>query len=422
MDTQDPSVRLALFDSTNPSGAWVGDTGPETGACSSLFCHGAETPEWYGLAGVTQITTCAVCHGSAIGTRRQVMDAGGDFGKNPGIVSHHVTAGPGSDPGTDQCLVCHEMTQHMAGTVRLKNADTGAAIAYDPANPSSAEPFCLSCHDVTGALSTFRTGGTPTAPFIDGSVMGQAPNRASVEILTHWNKTFGHRRQGLTCIGNGGPNTGCHANGHGSAFVGILAKNLQVPHPDRYRDTDFDICFSCHGSFPAVTKEVVLGVRFGGNYDQPDGPAQNPVLRPGNINNPPYDLPLPGGIKTKFRDRNGQLSGNFYDNPLFFTSSQPNLHWFHIGLQTWNYRGTALNLNTANSGISCTACHSVHGSNTQFGMVYDSVLYGHTTVALDTFSMMSVDFATLNQYPTYCAFNCHDIQGTTHGWFEPANE
>jgi hypothetical protein len=120
-----------------------------------------------------------------------------------------------------------------------------------------------------------------------------------------------------------------------------------------------------------VTKEVVFGVRFGGNYDQPDGPPQNPVLRPENINNPPYDLP---DIKTKFRDRNDQLSGKFYDDSSFFTSSQPNLHWFHIGFQAWNYRGTAPDLDTANSGISCTACHSVHGSNTQVGMVYDSML------------------------------------------------
>ncbi len=423
MDTQDPAVRLVLFDSTNPSGAWVGDTGPETGICSSLFCHGAETPEWYGLAGVTPATTCAVCHGSAIGTRRQVMGANGDFGLNPNIVSHHVTAGPGSDPGTDQCLVCHEMSQHMGGTVRLKNADTAAAVAYDPAIPSSLEPFCLSCHDADGAAATFRTGGTPTAPFIDGSVLGQNPYRASVDIRNNWNKAFGHKQKGISCLQTGVPNTGCHANGHGSPFIGILAKNMQIPQPDRYRETDFDMCLNCHGSFPAVTKEVVFGVRFNGNYDQPDGPPQNPVLREGLANNPPYDLP--GGIKTKFRDRNGQLSGNFYDDrPNFFV--QGNLHWTHIGVQAWSYRGSAqdLILCTDCTGISCTACHSVHGSNTQFGMVYDSMLYSHTTVSVDTFSTMSVDPTTLlEQYPTYCALNCHDnLPNPTHGWFEPANE
>jgi hypothetical protein len=348
-----------------------------------------------------------------------VLGASGDFGANPSIVSRHVTAGPGSDPVSDQCLVCHEMSRHMGGAVRLKNADTGEAVAYDPANPSTAEPFCLSCHDANGAVATFRSGGTPTSPFLDGSVLGQPPYRAGIDVQDNWNKTFGHRQKGLTCLGNGAPNTGCHANGHSSTFVGILAKNMQVPQPDRYRETDFDICLSCHGSFPAVTKEVVFGVRFGGRYDQPDGPAQDPAIRAGSIQNPPYDLS--GGIQTRFRDQNDGASGKFYDDPPFFTSAT-NLHWFHIGLQTWNYRGTALNLNTPNSGISCTACHSVHGSNTQWGMVYDSMLYSHTTASLDTFSMMSVDLATLSQYPTYCAFNCHNILGTTYGWFEPANE
>jgi hypothetical protein len=118
----------------------------------------------------------------------------------------------------------------MGGTVRLRNGDTGAAIEYDTANASTRESFCLSCHDSQGAASTYITGGTPTAPFNDGSVIGQTPYRASAEISTQWNKTYGHKQQGVTCVGDGTINTGCHGNGHGTANVGLLARNLTLPN------------------------------------------------------------------------------------------------------------------------------------------------------------------------------------------------
>jgi hypothetical protein len=305
------------------------------------------------------------------------------------------------------------MTQHMAGTVRLKNADTGAAIAYDPADPSSAEPFCLSCHDADGAAATFRNGGTPTAPFIDGSVMGQAPNRASVEILTHWNKTFGHRRQGLTCLGNGAPNTGCHANGHSSTHVGLLARNLALPFTKQSYpfipadEPEYDLCFSCHAGFPRVTKEAILGMKQGGAYAI-EALISNPDVAP------PYFIPA---IQTRFRDHNG-VSANIYDDPVFFGQFL-NLHLFHLQIPiSWNYR------DSIRSSIHCLSCHSIHGSNTPFGWVHDEMLFSHFTgVGTDTYSMMDdVVLDQLDVYPTSCVFNCHSIMGTTHGWFEPSGE
>jgi hypothetical protein len=165
-------------------------------------------------------------------------------------------------------------------------------------------------------------------------------------------------------------------------------------------------------------------VGLGGNYDQAYGPNQIPLLRSiATVSNPPYILV--DGIQTKFRDQNNNhATGKFYDDrPL--AGDFLNLHWYHIGIQAWSYRGSAQDLIfcTDCTGISCTACHSVHGSNTQWGMVYDSMLYSQTTVSVDTFSMMSVDPTTLEQYPTYCAFNCHNnLPNPTHGWFDPANE
>ncbi len=415
MDTPNPAVLLVYFDATNPTGTWLNDTGPETGTCSSLFCHGTENPAWYGIAGVS-FPTCDKCHNGPIGSRRQIVGPGGDFGQNPNIKSHHVSGG--TDPESWRCLVCHDISQHMSGTVRVKNADTGAAIAYDPASPSSLEPFCLSCHDSNGANGNM-------GPFADGSTLGSVPYRAGVDIKDNWNKSYGHRWKGVTCLGTGAPpNMGCHANAHGTAYIGLLAKNLQIPQPDRYRDTDFAICFDCHQYYPAVTKEIIFGVLFNGNYDTNYGPIQDPLLRSSMTNSaPPYNLTE--GIKTRFRDQNYDGStGKSYDDYIMW-GQYLNLHWFHIASQVWSYRGT-----TPYTGFSCTACHSVHGSNTKWGMLYDNLqydLYSVTTPSgTDSYGMMSGNLTTLDQYPTYCMMNCHgDLESwglITHSWYDPPNE
>ncbi len=424
MSTPDPAALLVYFDSTNPSGTWTNDTGPQTGNCSSMNCHAAPDPAWYELAGVS-LPPCSVCHVNAVGVRRVILGPGGDFGQNASVKSHHVSGG--NDPISTQCMVCHDMSLHIGGTVRLKNADTGATILYNSVTPSTTELFCLSCHDNSGALFTFISGGTPTSPFNDGSVLGQTPYRAGIDIADHWSKTFGHRQKGLTCLGTGAPGTGCHANGHGAPAVGILARNLQIPQPDRYRETDFAICLDCHQSYATVSKEAIFGVKFTEvvsgvtithPYDWGYGPPQNPLLRsdPADVYSPPYNLS--GGIQTHFRDQNYDgTTGKSYDDPAYFFGDFFNLHWFHTGSQTWGYRGTA-----PNTGISCLACHSVHGTNTQWGMVHDQLQYGETITNGDSYGRMSGNPVLLNQYPTYCMINCHAIIAPTSNWFMPTNE
>jgi len=410
MDTPDPAVLLVYFDATNPTGTWTNDTGPETGTCSALFCHGTENPAWYGLAGVS-FPTCAACHSGPVGSRRQIFGAGGDFGKNTGITSHHVSGG--NDPTSTQCLICHDMSQHMGGTVRVKNADSGAAIAYDPALPSTLEPFCLSCHDSDGAVSTFVTGGTPTSPFNDGSILGSVPYKMSAEIAMHWTKSYGHKQQGLTCIGNGSPNTGCHGNGHGTPYVGLLARNLTLPN---YKtnwfatadEVDYELCFSCHASYPRVTKEAILGFKQGGNYDL-DFLTSTGVI-------PPYYIP---SIQTKFRDVNLGTTGKFYDDTALFSDPHTNLHLYHvqIGPNVWSYR------DSISSSIVCISCHNVHGSNTQWGWVYDDIQFSHYVgTGSDQYGMIGAPLDSMSNYPTSCTFNCHNVLDITHSWFEPSDE
>lgn len=411
LDTQDPAVLLVYFDAANSGGAWTGDTGQETGSCASTNCHSGETPTWYGTAGVST-PPCATCHVRAMGTRRPVLGANGDFGA-AARTSHHITGA--TDPATDQCLVCHDMSVHMGGTVRLRNGDTGAVISYTSA--AAAEPFCLSCHDASGAVSTFRSGGTPTAPFTDGSIIGQAPYRASADVSANWNKSYGHRQKGLTCLGDGTPNTGCHGNGHGTTNVGLLARNLTLPitKTNSFRapidELDHDLCLTCHASYNGVRKEDVLGMSATGNYAA--------TLLTSYSATTPYATT---GIRTLFRDVSIGITGKAYDDWSFF-GGYLNLHIFHVqmGPSAWKYRGVV------DSSVSCLACHSMHGSNSAWGWVYDEMQFDHYAGSgMDQYGMLGLP-AALGNHPTSCTWNCHDpaggwFFGPTHSWFEPSQE
>jgi hypothetical protein len=202
-----------------------------------------------------------------------------------------------------------------------------------------------------------------------------------------------------------------------------MARNFQIPQHDRYRESDFAICFDCHQSYPAVTKEILFGVTFGGNYDWNYGPLQDPPLRPAGFESyPPYDASSLGGIRTRFSDKNAQASGKYYDDENLF-GQYFNLHWFHVGAQAWAYRGIGITMIT---GFSCTSCHGVHGTTTQWGMIYDDFQYSETAVGPDIFGRMNGNAANLSGYPAYCFYNCHqvieDFVGPSHSWFEPPSE
>jgi hypothetical protein len=423
MDTQDPSVLIVAFDSTNPTGTWINDTGAQTGTCSSLYCHSSDA-DWYGLAGVT-LPPCSVCHINAMGTRRQVMGANGDFGANSNITSHHVTRGPGSDPLIDQCLVCHDMSMHMGGTVRVKNADTGAVIAYDPASPSTLEPFCLSCHDATGAVSTFITGGTPTSPFNDGSMLGSPPYPYATRIASSWAKSYGHGPNGnhasgskLTCLGTGQPGTGCHGNNdminaHGSMNQILGAQSFKYDNNNFYAAADFALCFNCHANYPGFTKEDILGVKLNGILDWEYNMSPYGGRGP-NTWAPPYTIPA---VTTHFADHN-EVGGAYNDSTSW--GENMNLHWAHLGLLISDFRGTGVT-----SGINCVNCHDVHGSNTPYGAVYDEMGYtnfGDGTNLVGQMTLSAYSTTLLDNHPFYCAFNCHPVQDVTRAWFYPITE
>ncbi|MBI5675469.1 MAG: CxxxxCH/CxxCH domain-containing protein [Nitrospirae bacterium] len=313
--------------------------------------------------------------------------------------------------GNAACLICHDVTLHLSGTVRLKDADSpGTVYAYDPANPATTELFCLSCHDANGAGGNY-------SPFSDGATLGAIPYMAGKDIKTYWTKTYGHKERGLTCLGNGDPNTGCHSNGHGSDYKGLLAKNLALPltvagEGAPYKTTNegaYELCFSCHSNYSRVTKEAILGVKAGSKYDWDHWWG---VM-------PPY---YTASTQTNFKDRYDN-SGKTYDDDMGFRlpGKYFNLHYYHIqdgGGSGWRYR------DSINSNIHCLTCHNVHGSNTQWGWVYDEMQYTHHDgQGADKYGTIELpNLNNLNNYPISCALNCHPSAGPLDNWFEPAGE
>ncbi|MCF6334268.1 MAG: hypothetical protein L3J12_00820, partial [Spirochaetales bacterium] len=225
--------------------------------------------------------------------------------------------------------------------------------------------------------------------------------------------------------GNGG-----EINAHGSSNYGLLTKNMnfQIPGNAVYNETDYELCFSCHASESEVSKEAILGVKAGGNYDYnlSINPRMGPVI---NFGTPPY---YNNGLETKFVDSDAHIHG---------TSGSPSkyqLHWFHLSMRirtnsdVWLYRGEGTPL-TSCSGChssdpvegnkaTCITCHNVHGSNSSFGMVYDELEITHD--GGDTTGYLGSDKSGLSSAPVYCGTSqCHSSDIAKNNYiFDPTGE
>jgi predicted CXXCH cytochrome family protein len=171
--------------------------------------------------------SCTACHSVPIGTRRQIVAAGGDFA----LASHHVN---GAVQDSD-CVACHDVTNHMDGDVELYNAEDPATIitlladpGADPVEAAKLEPFCLDCHDVGGADGA----GGPAEPFSDGLMPPEI--EAAWTLASH----------------NGGAGTcyDCHDNGHGSNKAQLLAPWNATPDGDLNDPLQQEerFCYICH--------------------------------------------------------------------------------------------------------------------------------------------------------------------------------
>jgi predicted CxxxxCH...CXXCH cytochrome family protein len=300
MDTPS-SAGLVFFDSANPNGQWVNDSGPQKGSCSSLVCHGTDIPDWYGTGWT--MPNCATCH---VGSLDPLATNGsGTDGKHLA----HVT-----DSGFT-CLKCHSsyisQSSHMNGAPDTPNPSIHL-VSFDSLNPigqwindtGSQTGSCSNvyCHSIvqtaTGGPLTLNSSGykTPTwyggldanctdchgYPSASGSHLKHAgsgtgqyaftceqchsgyvlPNATATHadgaINTAIKATWGGTYNGDTTPGNGFSNcanTYCH--GDGTSYVtGVIPANASPTWgaPGQLA------CNSCHGnppSYPQITPEGV---------------------------------------------------------------------------------------------------------------------------------------------------------------------
>jgi hypothetical protein len=402
-------------------------------AVTAVGCSSSPGPDAISSSGAG--ADCSGCHSIPQGARRQIMGAGGDFlgsgssGTNV-ILSRHVsTIG---DPTPAQCLVCHDLSNHGSRVVLLRNADGGPSIVYSAATPSSLEPFCLSCHDADGALATSLSG--TASPFNDGVLLGSGQHVAGNKIKGYWTGSNNRHKTngGLTCAGTGIAGTGCHGNGgainmHGSVNKGLLTNSLTlglvsaVASSASYT-TDYKLCFDCHAGYPAVSPQVILGYKTGGNYDVSQVPLTS------------YSTPT-ASILSLFRDQFVSLGSGtpFYDDRLSFPTpyNYLPLHNYHLlsvvtntvffpnaNWLSWKYRGDA-----AQAGrITCVTCHNVHGTNGLSNRsTYDELGITSAVSGTDQFGTIAANnFAAFpspfESYPMNCAVDCHYLAGQTYYW------
>jgi hypothetical protein len=453
--------RIVFFGASNPTGSFhnatAGGAATRNGSCWNMSCHNTNV-NWYGPSSWPSSTSnnppdttvtptdCRVCHGLAVGTRRQVLatgsaaGAGGDFKQ----LSHHVItyATPTTETISvpNDCYVCHNMSSHMSGSVRLANKTDGSVVAYDPSTPSSLEPFCLSCHNTNGVT----TDATGTKPFSDGNVLGAGLNVMGNKIATAWNSANPtHRNNGLTCLGTGLNNTGCHGNsatgtinGHGSASRGLLASNLTatIDPNAAYSYSNYQLCLDCHAN-NQFTAAYILGYKLGGLYDR------LPTIDVERINLVTAGSPT---IQSGFRKRS-ILSALTYSTsyPSYWSRTWQQyaredwgwgtngtdgttyvpLHNMHLfgnqpdigvnnGIQwfTWKYRGQ----NGQIGRITCISCHNVHGTANNVRNTFDELQLtrgiglatGNGTNDLYT-TMPHAAKAVMTNSPTNCLVACH---------------
>lgn len=184
--------------------------------------------------------SCVGCHSQAQGSRRAIVGVSGDFTRT----SHHANTSV-----TDvDCILCHDQSQHMNGTVRLLNVDnTSLVYTLDGTNdPVDYEAFCLSCHDSNGAKGD-------TSPFSDNvNMVGTSlqMNAASWSAASH----------NGTKTGFSGSCVDCHDNGHGSNKANMLSPwnyvNAGTPTDDPLQQEEY-FCYSCHKSGGVAVTDIM---------------------------------------------------------------------------------------------------------------------------------------------------------------------
>lgn len=388
--------------------------------CTVCHPHSADN-DLYTNDGFMPIGNCTGCHsvvqdngdGIPVGGRRAIIS---DFTNN----SHHVQ---GTVEDTD-CIVCHDLTQHQAGEVRLKNVDTPTTIITLSARPdddaaaaAALEPFCLACHDSNGA------GGT--APFHDGIIPPAVDQ-------TNWNAASHGMTQ--TCYD-------CHGNGHGSTKISLLNPWNATPDgsaADSLREEE-RFCYLCHdGSVAAADVQSVFSLTSHHNVsslEQGDGSkvecinCHNPHMNNNSslVSNPDNTLQLWAGSDTDFclacHDGAPPTSVSF---PATFNGT---------GYNKAAYSNSAHDIGTNfTSGLGargCLHCHDQHGSVNASLLQDQYRLTHHTSYASTDYNLCwscHVETRIITDQANFPEHNLHVVQENSpcihchdvHNSYDPA--
>jgi hypothetical protein len=182
------------------------------------------------------VPNCSVCHSTQQGSRRVVTGATGDFSAGKSA-AHGTLTGSNSQA----CATCHAGAVHKTGTsVGLKNADTGATVAYDgtSATASDLKNACISCHDTNGASALSTNALSPFAAAGD--------KKSPTNIDQYWPTAGGAHDTKMVCLN-------CHGNSAGATAA--LKYNAHVSAtPKLLQDAGYDVvnpntyCYNCHNA------------------------------------------------------------------------------------------------------------------------------------------------------------------------------
>ncbi len=294
---------------------------------------------------------CDACHNTTQGTRRQIFAAGGDYDGTS--ISHHV----GAAITNDDCVICHDMSAHKAGTVKLID-DLATIYDYNPAAPNGVNNFCINCHDADGY------GGDNT-PFTDALTV------PDVKDGTIWSNAA-HNTAGLGCLGNGS-STGCHGTGHTSLKNNLLSPAGSGPGVDNV-DEEEGLCFACHDAGGPALTDISSEFGLTHKHEVNDG-ATTSGLECISCHNPHKNnstnlLSDPYNNSALWIGNNRDFCIDCHDgNALPTGISFPAGTFTRTGSDKSGYVGTSHDVGSGTaSGLGaqgCMHCHEQHGSNVE---------------------------------------------------------
>ncbi len=154
LDTADAGAAIVRFDENNPDGSWTGDTGPQTGSCANLYCHGGVSqPDWY----ATETLGCTDCH-----TSGSAIDPGG--GGTAGKHDTHVNGTHAAANGF-ACEACHEAYTSRATHVNFQpDAGDPAVTIVNFSRPNTAGSWTGDTGPQTGSCANVYCHGGVSQP------------------------------------------------------------------------------------------------------------------------------------------------------------------------------------------------------------------------------------------------------------------